>query len=120
MFAESECCSADGPAGNSTFGCSPLKEALLQIISVSVKGDLGSHRQVGFVAQLEVEVKAVSASNTRLHLQPLKCIVLPQQHIHRSSKAGSSSRACQSSVHSAPSCNVNGILTTMPCLAASK
>ncbi len=63
------------------------KWASSQAVSASVKGGSVSHRQVGLVAQLVIELRAVLASNATMLLQPLKCIAMPQQHIHSSSKA---------------------------------
>ncbi len=83
----SECSSDDGSAGNITFGCGLVEDRLLWAVSASVKRGSVSHRQVGLVAQLEVELRAMLASNATMLLQPLKCIAMPQQHIHSSSKA---------------------------------
>jgi len=83
----SECCSDDGSAGNITFGCGLVEDRLLWAVSASVKRGSVSQRQVGLVAQLEVELRAMLASNATMLLQPLKCIAMPQQHIHSSSKA---------------------------------
>jgi len=83
----SDCCSADGSGGNITFGCGLVEDKLLWAVSASVKRGSVSHRQVRLVAQLEFELRAMLASNATMLLQPLKCIAMPQQHIHSSSKA---------------------------------
>ena len=83
----SECCSDDGSAGNITFGCGLVEDRLLWAVSASVKRGSVSQRQVGLVAQLEVELRAMLASNATMLLQPLKCVAMLQQHIHSSSKA---------------------------------
>jgi len=87
-FECSECCSADGSAGNLTAGCGLVEDRLPRAVSAPVKSGSVSHRQVGLVAQLgKVQFKALLTSNTTMLLQPLECIALPQQHIHLSSKA---------------------------------
>ena len=70
--------------------------------------------------QPEVELRAVSASSEIMLLQPLKCIAMPQQHSHSSSKSSIQSQACQTSVSSACTCSKSGTRTTLVCSAASR
>jgi len=119
-------CSGDGFAGNITFGCDLVEDRLAQALSASVKRGSVTHRQVGLVAQHEVELRAVSASNEiMLAAAPeVYCNATAagpqQQQVHSSSNASILSQACQTSVSSARICSKSGTPTTMFCLAASR